>query len=254
MLYELPERIKSIIGNEQYSIDDIGMSRSTVILFKDMILKIQDIEEESENEYVMMKWLQNKLPVPRIIAFERDKNKNYLLMSKISGEMACDDKYMQDPEVLTTVLAQALKSLWTIDISTCPYASNLDKKLKLAEYRVNNNLVNIDDVNPETFGENGFKDPKDLLQWLINNRPEEELVLSHGDFCLPNVFIKDGKLSGFIDLGRAGAADKWQDIALCYRSLCSNFNGEYFNKAYEGFNKDMLFKKLGLEPEWEKIN
>ena len=45
------------------------------------------------------------------------------------------------------------------------------------------------------------------------NKPKEELALSHGDYCLPNVFFKDGKVSGFIDLGASGVADKYLDIA-----------------------------------------
>ena len=47
----------------------------------------------------------------------------------------------------------------------------------------------------------------------------------HGDFCLPNVFFADGKVSGFIDLGDAGIADRWYDIALGYRSLKHNVDG-----------------------------
>ncbi|MGN0355627.1 MAG: phosphotransferase [Muricoprocola sp.] len=32
--------------------------------------------------------------------------------------------------------------------------------------------------------------------------------MSHGDFCLPNVFFKDGRVEGFIDLGDTGVGDK----------------------------------------------
>ena len=58
---------------------------------------------------------------------------------------------------------------------------------------------------------------------------------------------------GFIDLGRGGIGDKWNDIALCYRSLKHNFDGTYGGKVYEDFHPDMLFEKLGLEPDWDKI-
>jgi len=249
----LPESIKKLIGNEGYSIDKVGMSTSTVILFKDKILKIQESHEEWDNEYNMMKWLQGKLPVPKVLGFERENGKDFLLMTKIPGEMSCDHQYMKDPVLLTTILAEALQMLWKVDISNCPYSCNVEKKLHRAKYAIEHNLVDMDDVEADTFGEKGFKNPNDLLEWLIANKPEEELALSHGDFCLPNIFLLNKKVSGFIDLGNAGIADKWQDIALCYRSLLHNFHGKYTEKTYDGFKKDLLFEKLGIEPDWNKI-
>jgi len=252
-MLDLPAKIRSLIGEGEYIIDTVGKSDSTVILFEDKVLKIQLISEESENEYRIMQWLQDKLPVPQVLGFEKDKKKSYLLMTRVPGEMACTDKFMKNPEQLTAMLAEGLQMLWKTDISNCPCIYNLEKKLQMAKYNVENNLVDVDDAEPDTFGENGFKNPGHLLEWLINNKPEEELVLSHGDFCLPNIFLSDGKVSGYIDLGRTGIADKWQDIALCYRSLLHNFDGKYSGKAYKGFHEDMLFEKLGIEPNWDKI-
>lgn len=100
--------------------------------------------------------------------------------------------------------------------------------------------------------EDGFRNPAELLSWLEANRPEEEPVLSHGDLCLPIVFFKDGEISCLIDLGNAGIADKWQDLALCYRSLKHNANGSY-GKIYPGIHEDDLFKLLGIEPDQEKL-
>lgn len=42
-MFALPDKIKSLIAEETYSVDDVGMSHSTVILFPDKILKIQAI-------------------------------------------------------------------------------------------------------------------------------------------------------------------------------------------------------------------
>lgn len=252
-MFALPDKIKNLIAEEAYSIDDMGMSHSTVLLFSDKILKIQEISEEAENEYRAMEWLQGKLPVPKVLGYERDEKNIYLLMTRVSGEMACSDKYMKDPEQLTTLLAEALQMLWKIDIHSCPFTWNLEKKLRLSKQAVENNLVDVDNAAPGTFGENGFKDPYHLLEWLNRHQPEEELVLSHGDFCLPNIFFENGKVSGYIDLGMTGIADKWQDVALCYRSLLHNYNGRYTGKKYPGFLAEMLFEKLGLEPDWEKI-
>jgi len=89
---------------------------------------------------------------------------------------------------------------------------------------------------------------------LKNNRPDEEPCLIHGDYCLPNIFLQNEKVAGFIDIGGAGIGDKWQDIALCYRSLKHNFEGKYNGISYAGYHPDMLFEELGIAPDWDKIN
>ncbi len=243
-----------MIGDRTYSIDTIGQSSSQVICFDDMVLKIEKQSEEADNEYRMMGWLFDKLPVPKILCFEKDNNINYLLMSKIEGEILCSTEMLENPEYLVKLLADGLKMLWSIDISSCPYRNAVSDKLRLAEYKIENNLCDIENVEPETYGENGFESPLNLLQWLKENKPTEELVFSHGDYCLPNIFVKDEKISGFIDLGRSGVADKYQDIALCYRSLQRNLNGAYGGKVYNTFDATLLFNELEIEPDFEKIN
>lgn len=64
--------------------------------------------------------------------------------------------------------------------------------------------------------------------WLVANQPAEDIVFSHGDYCLLDVFVHENKIIEFIDLGRAGIGDKYQDIALCYWSLVHNFDDTCF--------------------------
>ncbi|MBR2640474.1 MAG: aminoglycoside 3'-phosphotransferase [Oscillospiraceae bacterium] len=250
---DFPEKILNYIGGKDFVIDKIGMSDSSVLIFDDMVLKIQPENSFNKNEHLMMKWLKNKVSVPEIICNITENGRNYLLMSKIAGKMSCDDEFLKNPKQLVFVLADAIKTLWSVDISVCPVKNDLSTVLKTAEYRVEHGLVDVEDAEPETFGKGGFKDQQELLGWLYDNRPEEDFVLSHGDFCLPNVFINDGKFSGFVDIGRMGAADRYQDIALCYRSLKHNFSGKFGGKIYGGFDENMFFDALGIEPDFEKI-
>lgn len=251
---QLPESIRKIISDETYRADDIGMSDSSVFVFSDKVLKIQKRSRESESECSMMEWLQGKIPVPQVLACETVGDMSYLLMSRISGKMACEETYMRDPVRQVKLLAAGLKKLWSVDVSHCLADWSLKNKLVQAEYNVKNGLVDLDNVEPDTFGENGFQSPAALLQWLCENQPREELALSHGDYCLPNIFGEGDRLSGFIDLGRTGIADKWCDIALCYRSLSHNYSGSYHGRqAYEGYEDMLLFRELGMEPDWDKI-
>ena len=174
-------------------------------------------------------------------------------MSRLSGKMTCDHTIINDPMHLIDLLCEGLQMLWDTDVSDCPCDASLDQHLSAAEYRVKNGLVDMDDAEPDTFGETGFKNPEELLAWLKDNRPAEDIVLSHGDYCLPNVFADEKGISGFIDLGRAGYADRYRDIAICYRSLTSNLRGSYGGHPPVEFDADELFRKLGITPDWEKI-
>ncbi len=233
--------------------DKIGMSDSQVLLFDDMVLKIEGQREESDNEYKMLTWLAGKLPVPKVICFERENGMNYLLMSRVEGEMLCSDKMRKEPKQLVKMLAEGLGMLKNVDITNCPCKNTTDNKLRLAEIRVRNGLCSMEDAEPETYGEQGFDSPKELLAWLKENKPQEQLVFSHGDYCLPNIFVKNQGISGFLDLGRSGIADIYQDIALCYRSLKHNFDGTYGGWTEENFNAEIFFDALQIEPDWEKI-
>ena len=251
---QIPSKIMTLINGKSYTIDSIGMSGNQVLLFEDMVLKIEEGSTAMEEQVHMMQWLEGKLPAPQVLAYEVFDGKGYLLMSKICGKMSCDTYYLEHPHVLLDALACGLKMLWAIDIKQCPKIRDLDTELEEVRMRVENNLVDLDNVEPTTFGKDGFESPKHLLAWLENNRPSFEPVFSHGDFCLPNIFLEDGKIKGFIDLGDAGIGDKWRDIALCYRSLKHNFDGTYGGKVYKDFHPDMLLKKLEIEPNWDKLN
>ena len=249
----IPKEIQELIGDRIGKVDEVGKSSSKVICYSDMILKIEKTNKSSDNEYRMMEWLNGKLSVPEILCFKKEQEMSYLLMTRVEGTMSCGDDYMENPKLLIKLMAEGMRKLWSLDITDCPSMNNIDKLLKEAEYRVINGLCDIEDAEPETYGENGFRDPAELLTWLKEHKPEEEFVFTHGDCCMPNLFLNKDRFSGFIDLGNCGIADKYQDIALCYRSLLHNFAGVYTGKAYPKFDEEMFFKELGIEPDWEKI-
>lgn len=249
----LPENIEKLIAGQVPEANNTGYSDASVYVLDDMVLKIEKINDNNDATVEVMKWLEGKIPVPKVICCEKDSQYQYLLMSKMPGKMSCDRYYMEHPEFLYKTLAGAMKMLWEVDVSACPRDMNPDAELKEAKRRVENGLVDMEMTEPSTFGEGGFKDPEELLEWLMNNKPDYEPVLSHGDFCLPNLFIDGGSFSGFIDLGSTGKADKWKDIALCYRSLKHNAEGLYSERTYPGINADRLFDELGIEPDFEKI-
>ena len=229
------------------------MSGARVLMMDDCVLKIAPYCRKNEETVEVMRWLEGKVPVPKVLAFEREADRQYLLMSRVPGKMACDPFCMERPETLISGLAEALMLLWSVDVSDCPRKRDIDAELKEARDRVGRHLADPGKADPSTFGKGGFKDPEELLSWLENNRPPYDPVLSHGDLCLPNVFFDGGKVSGFIDLGETGIGDRWRDLALCYRSLCRNAEGAYGGKVYPDIRPQQLFEALGIEPDPGKL-
>ena len=167
----IPKAIRDHIQGKSFTPDDIGMSGSKVMISEDGVLKIVKKQLENEDAVVeMMRWLEGKIPVPKVIAYEKDDEYQYVFMSKVSGTMACDVYFLEHPEEMLRYLAEALRMLWHIDISDCPRIRSIDVELEEARYRVENDLVDLDNVEPTTFGKGGFENPKALLTWLVLNR------------------------------------------------------------------------------------
>jgi len=250
----IPEKIKNMIGDQEYQQNEVGMSASEVLVFPEYVLKIQEQSQETDSEKQIVDWIDGKVSTPKIPEYIVEDHTAYTLMTKMSGKMLCDDEYMRNPELVIKLVADGLRQLWKVDVSDCPCkASLLANRLKQARYNVENGLVDVDNVEPETFGPNGFASPIELLEWLENNCPEEDIVLTHGDFCMPNIFIENDKICGFIDLGKMGPADRWQDIAIALRSLHHNFNGKYNNRVpYFNFEPNLLLNELGIEMDERK--
>ena len=250
----IPGEIQRIIGKETYSLDKVGMSGSEVRIYDNHVLKIEPQNEETDNAYAITKWLNQQLPVPTMLAYCVKNGMAYTLMSKMGGKMLCAREYLKEPEQLIKIAAQGLKCLWEIDVTECAYqSSRLMKRLEAAEYNVMHDLVDLDNVEPETFGPNGFRNPEELLKWLKNNRPDEDIVFTHGDYCLPNIFVTGSKINGFIDIGKMGPADRWQDVAIAIRSLTANFAGRYSDgKKICDFNPQMFLDELGIDYNGEK--
>lgn len=197
-----------------------------------------DVEREKD----MLLWLQDKLPVPRVLHFERHEGWHTLLMSQAPGVICTHNSQIKrKPELMVEILAQCVERFQAIDLSNCPYNNCVNYRLNELDYLLNNSLADVDPRHWED--DTLFSDPSQLHQFLKDNIPEEELVFSHGDLGDSNILVRQGEISGFIDLGRSGMADKWYDIAFCVRDI-REFGERHLLR---------FFDLLGQEPDWRKI-
>lgn len=181
---KLPDSIEKLVLNLPYTVNKTGMSGSEVRMYDGMVLKICPADAETENEAAIAAFLKGQLPVPEILARETADGVSHTLMTRVKGKMLCDRAYLTDIPRLLDLAAEALKKMWSVDITGCPDGvSRLENRLAVARYNVENGLVDMGNTEPGTFGPGGFENPASLIDWLENNRPRTLCSLTATAAC-----------------------------------------------------------------------
>jgi aminoglycoside phosphotransferase len=60
-------------------------------------------------------------------------------------------------------------------------------------------------------------------------------VLIHGDYCLPNVLVEQGRLTALVDLGKSGIGDPRDDFAAALWSLHYNFGHGFAREFLDAY-------------------
>lgn len=205
------------------------------------IVYVKNPYDSQVDEVSYYRWLYTKIKVPKIIHFERredllDLPVEILVMEKLEGDDLETLLENHDKKTVVEAYGGFLRALHLLPLEDCPVMVSVDKKIKQAKDLMDRGFVN------ETFFQDIYKgmSPYKLYEKLLRDKPlKEDLVITHGDYCLDNIVgvYKDSKieLSGFIDLGRGGLQDSYQDLALAIRTLSDDLGDEYvddFLKAY----------------------
>lgn len=186
-------------------------------------------------EMERLRWLQGKLPVPRLHLFEEDQEREYLLIGEVEGVNASDSTHGRDLPRLVDALAEGLLTLHSLPIGDCPFDHTIGSEIERARRRMEQRLVDETDFDARRIG----RSAEDLFEELMMRRPARELVVfTHGDYSLPNVILHGGRISGFIDLGSAGVADRYRDLALAVRSLDYNFGRGWDARLFDAYGID----------------
>jgi len=249
---QMPASIASVLGSQAGKMDSLGKSGAQVFLFDDYVLKVRPADDRDTVDVRVLEWLAGKAPVPRIAAHEVQDGRDWLLMTRIQGRELCKPDVMNKPALLLDCMAEALHTLWAMDVAECPFERTVADDLSRAEAAIRSGHFDPSGCEPETFGPAGFKTPEALINWLRENLPPQDRVVTHGDFCLPNLFTDGKRFTGFIDVGNVGAADRWLDLALGWRSLKHNSDGHY-GKVYPDIDPDDLFRAAGVTKDAEKL-
>jgi kanamycin kinase len=175
-----------------------------------------------------LRWLAGRgLPVPEVV----DAGQNWLVTTAVPGRPASGD-WPRDRRIgVVDALAEVTRTLHRLPVTDCPFDRSLAVTMRHARQAAAAGLIDLADLDEERQGWNAAR----LLSTLESTRPAvEEVVVCHGDLCLPNVLLDPDtlRITGLIDLGRLGIADRYADLALATRSLAADDLNPQFGPGY----------------------
>ena len=104
-----------------------------------------------------------------------------------------------------------------------------------ARQRLDAGLIDADDFDDARAGWTP-EDVWDAMHALLPLRMER--VVTHGDYSLDNILLDDQwRVTGLIDLGRLGVADRYQDLAIMWNCL-EEFGPEAQRQFFQAYGID----------------
>jgi len=235
---QLPPAIASLVGDGQLNPVDVGCTsasvfridrpgRPTIFLKCALVARQEGLADEAGR----LRWLHGRLAVPRVLAFLVHRDREYLVTSGLAGVNGVVAG-MRNPEAVVTGMAGALARLHAQPARGCPFDETLQVRIERARARLEQGLVDEADFDDERHGMTAAQVWRELE---THPALSESPVLTHGDACLPNVIFDGDAVAGFVDCGRAGAADAYQDLALAAHSIAGNLGPAWVVPFFEAY-------------------
>jgi streptomycin 3"-kinase len=171
-----------------------------------------------DGERHRVEWLSaTGLPTPRVLDWIQSDCGACLVTSPLHGMPASSLSSAQLQKAWPS-LARQLKAVHDLPVDGCPFDRRLSAMFAQAADVVAGGAVNPDFLAPA----HRSIPPIMLLDSVRAELPLRlaqefrDLVVCHGDACLPNFIVDPDTLrcTGMLDLGRLGLADRYADLAL----------------------------------------
>lgn len=187
-------------------------------------------------------WASKHLPVPALLDHGSEGGFDWMVTRGLPGRPAVDPDLMADPQRLVPILAEGLRRFHEAPAADCPFEFRAGPALEHARARAEAGVIDPEEDLHEEHRHLGVEEALGELQRLFPD--DEDLVVCHGDYCLPNVLVEGDRAVGFVDLGELGVADRWWDVAVGAWSCTWNLG-----PGFEG----LFYRVYGIEPDERKI-
>jgi kanamycin kinase len=186
-----------------------------------------DRGDSLDAEAERLRWFATRgIPVPEVVTVGTDDQFAWLVTSALDGRTTADLWPEARRAAVVDALADIAVTLHALPLAACPFDRRLAVTVPAALDAAGAGQVDLADLDAERAG---WSAPS-LVAALAETRPaDEDPVVCHGDFCLPNVLLdpESLELAGLVDVGRAGIADRHTDVALITRSLGHEMNSQF---------------------------
>lgn len=206
-----------------------------------------------EDERDRVAWISGQgVPGPRALDWRTSGDGACLITSAVIGVPA-DAVSAKDLQRAWSSISDAVRRLHELPPSACPFSRNLDTMFAVAA-----DVVASDAVNPDFLPADQRHAPAAaLLNLLVREVPQRreqeatDTVVCHGDLCLPNIILDPRTLdvTGFIDLGRLGLADRYADLAL----LLANARETWADEDQAEAADRALAVRYGIDLDHERL-
>jgi aminoglycoside 3'-phosphotransferase I len=226
----LPSSLRPLVEDCSWSPSALGKSGDAVYRLdhksdhRELYLKCAQAHQAQElaDEMVRLRWLAHHITVPSVVHFAASEDEAWLLMTALPGQTASERMAHAGPierRAIVDALARFVSQLHAIPTEGCPFDARHVLRMATAKARLEKGLVDAEDFDVERQGQTATQ-IWEHMQALLPFTPDS--VVTHGDLTLDNIMMEGANVVGCIDVGRAGIADRYQDIALLWRSLESD--------------------------------
>jgi kanamycin kinase len=195
------------------------------------------------DEAERLHWARPHLPVPEVVDSGSDADVDWLLTDALYGTDATKHSWLADPARIVPAFARGLAAFHSAaPVDACPFDFTATTALEHVRGRVRDGVAKPADLHPE----HQHLTLPHALDELERLAPEhEDLVVSHGDYCFPNVLLDgDGRVTGYVDVAELGVADRWCDIAVGAWSVTWNVGPGW---------EDLFYESYGVQPDAARI-
>ena len=186
---------------------------------------------ELVGEVERTRWLHEQgLAAAEVLDAGDDGSWTWMITAALPGRSLAEPWPAAERREVVRALAAATAALHALDTAACPFRRDLSGTVPAAAEAVRRGAVDLDDLDEDHRGRAAADLLADLMRGLPSSSSEkQDLVVCHGDLCAPNVLVDPDSMvvTGLVDLGRLGGADRHQDLALAVRSLAGSVNPQY---------------------------